>query len=85
MKYFLSFVEEYWPGQIPKYMCRIEVYEKPEKSPYATEEIHFCTDREDDYYDFRNKWDWKTVSKKKLGRVRKEAGAFEREWLNNNT
>lgn len=80
-RFWVSFVEEFWPGQRPKVMCRIEVYEKLEKSPYTTEEIHFCTDRKEDYYDFREKWDWKTISKKNLEKVRTIAKSFEQEWL----
>ena len=80
-KYWITFVEEYWEGQRPKVMCRIEVYEKPSKSQYASEEIHFCTDREETYYKFREKWDWRTISKKRLEKVRKIAKSFEQERL----
>lgn len=81
MKYFVSFVEEFWQGQLPKVMCRIEVREEPSESPYSIEEIHFCTDREDDYYKFREEWDWKTITKEELEKVRKVARSFKEEWL----
>ena len=84
-KYWLNFVEESWHNQRPKVMCRIEVYEKPSKSEYASEEIHFCTDRAKDYWRFREKWDWETITKKQLEKVREMAGLLKQEWLNKNT
>lgn len=84
MKYWVSFVEEFWPKQRPTIMCRIEVYERPEKSQYSTEEIHFCTDDEKAYNDFREKYDWKTLTKKKLDKVRGQAKSFKQEWLDRN-
>jgi len=82
MKYFISFVEEYWKGQLPKIMCRIEIFEEPSKSPYAIEEIHFATDNEKAYYKFREKWDLETLSRKKLEIVRNIAINLKQEWLN---
>jgi len=79
-KYFISFVEEYWQGQIPRIMGRIEVYEKDEE--YAVEEIRFCTDRGELFYEFREKWDFETITEKNLRLVRNTAKMFEQEWLN---
>ena len=79
-KYFISFIEEFWEGQIPKIMGRIEVYEKSEE--YAVEEIRFCTDKEELFYEFREKWDFKTITEKELKLVRNVATMFEQEWLN---
>lgn len=79
-KYFISFIEEFWERQKPKIIGRIEVYEKSKK--YAVEEIRFCTDKEELFYKFREKWDFETITKKELGLVRNMATIFEQEWLN---
>ena len=79
-KYFISFTEEFWQGQIPKIMGRIEVYKKSEE--YAVEEIRFCTDNEELFYKFRERWDLETITEKELRLVRNIATMFEQEWLN---
>lgn len=79
-KYFISFIEESWQGQIPKIMGRIEVYKKSKE--YAVEEIRFCTDNEGLFYKFREKWDFQTITERELRLVRNCATIFETEWLN---
>ncbi len=69
MRYFLSFVEECVTN--PDYRDyvggRVEVY-RP-KDEYASKEIRFFTKRRDDYYRFRDKWDFKTVWGWRLKRI----------------
>ena len=70
-KYFISFIEE---GIFnPKYEGyvggRCEIY-APGQEYYAIEEIRFFT-KDKTWYDFREKWDFKEVTKKKLDELRK--------------
>ena len=71
--YFISFIEEAIMG--PKYgnyvAGRIEVYIEPE--PHDIEEIRFFTKKLDEYFGFRNKWDFKDVSQAELDEIRKTA------------
>lgn len=73
IKYFISFIEE---GIFnPKYEGyvggRVEVYAQiPDKgNGYAIEEIRFFT-KDESYYKFREKWDFRGVTKKQLDRLR---------------
>jgi len=70
-KYFLSFVEEFWPKQKVKIVCRMEVSPEPAKDAYDKEEVHFHTDRVDEYEKLREKWDFKTVTEEELGYIKK--------------
>lgn len=71
MKYFISFIEEsilnpdylgYWGG-------RMEVYD--EVSEYDIDEIRFLT-KDPSFIEFREKWDFKDVSKRTLNKIEKE-------------
>ncbi len=70
--YFLSFVENVIRN--PNYRGyrsgRIEVYDDETDNPYAEEEIHFLTDRVDEYLEFREKFDFEEVTEKKLDKLR---------------
>lgn len=68
-KYFLSFVEEFWQGQIVKTMGRVEVCVDDEQ--YAIEEIRWATDSTEEFSEFREKWDFKDVDQKTLDKIRK--------------
>lgn len=67
---FISFVEECIMN--PDYQeyrgGRIEV-SKP-NDHYPSEEIRFFTKNVEDFYEFREKWDMKEVSKKELNSIR---------------
>ena len=67
---FISFIEECIMN--PKYQGyvggRIEV-SLPEDH-YPSEEIRFFTKNVIDFYDFREKWDMKEVTKKQLNTIR---------------
>jgi len=73
MKYFISFIEEsilnpdyfgYWGG-------RMEVYDQVSK--YDIDEIRFLT-KDPSFIEFREKWDFKDVSKRTLNKIKKEIG-----------
>lgn len=72
MKYFISFIEE---GIFnPKYFDyaggRMEVYLETEQ--YNIDEIRFFTKRNKSWNDFRDKYDFKDVSKALLSKITKE-------------
>lgn len=73
-KYFISFIEEFWLGRATKYIDwkqgRMEVYDNFGDSPYAIDEIRFCNNA-DDWYKFREEWDFRDISEKKLKEVTK--------------
>ena len=65
---FISFVEEYWPGQKPgTTIGRIEVHTRD--SDYADEEIGWATARVDRFNKFRARWDFRDIT------------AYHLEWL----
>jgi hypothetical protein len=68
---FISFIEEFWPMK-PKYqdyiMGRIEVAKLGEE--YASEEIRFFTDRTEEFLKFRERWDFRYVTKERLEKIR---------------
>lgn len=68
---FISFIEEFWQMK-PQYkdyiIGRVEVYGP--KDFYASEEIRFRTDKQDEFYKFREKWDFKDISKRELIQIR---------------
>lgn len=71
MKYFVSFVEE---GIFdPKYENyaggRVEIYSPKEQ--YAIEEVRFFTIRDDKWNDYRDRWDFKDVTKEQLSELKK--------------
>ena len=70
-KYFLSFVEMFWPKQRVKIMCRLEVTPKPAKDQHDKDEIHFHTNKTGEYERLREKWDFKTVTEEELEYVKK--------------
>lgn len=63
MKYFLSFVEEFWPGIKPEYQdwCigRVEIYIDTEQ--WAIDELRFATPNTKEWQDFREEWDFKDI------------------------
>ena len=71
MRYWLNFTEEFIMN--PKYegyvAGRIEVHVKSE--PYSIDEIRYFTNKPD-FYKFREKWDWKKLSKRKLKKFEKK-------------
>lgn len=72
-RYFISFIEECI--QNPEFYDyvggRIEITDELSDRFYATNEIRFFTNKIDEFYDFRERWDFKTVSKKKLVYIEK--------------
>lgn len=72
--FFLSFIEEYWQDQRPNSAVgRIEVHDARDKSEWACEEIRIGTFKLAEYQRFRDKWDWKEVTKEELEQIREEA------------
>ena len=72
MRYFLSFVEE--AVMNPRYegyvAGRMEVYDDDANAgPYASREVRFFTRDQCGFYEFRNKWDFKNVSKRRLAKI----------------
>jgi hypothetical protein len=62
---FLSWIEEFWPGQREDVILgRVEV-ERP-GDLYPSEEIRFVLPNTQSSYAFRDKWDFKYVSEKEL-------------------
>ena len=70
-KYFLSFVEEFWSGQLVNHLGRVEVYDKTSKSPYAKEEIRFVFNDSKEYWGVRDKWDFKNVNDEELSKLKR--------------
>jgi len=71
-KYFLSFIEEFWPKQMDNtYIGRVEVYADEANTPYAIEEIRFAFADYNKYSTVRKKWDFIRVTKEKLEELRK--------------
>lgn len=69
-KYFLNFIEEGimntdYEGYVGG---RVEVW--VEESEYDIDEIRFFT-KATDWYEFRERWDFKEVTRKKLDELRK--------------
>jgi hypothetical protein len=66
---FVSFVEEFWLGKSEdKVVARIEV-EYP-GDHYPSEEIRILCDQTAEYYEFREKYDFKFVSKTTLKKIK---------------
>lgn len=70
MKYFLSFVEE--AVMNPRYEGyvggRMEIYDA-KNGPYALREVRFFTRDRDAFCAFRNKWDFKIVTERRLAQI----------------
>ena len=70
MRYEISFVEEAIMNSAPKYYkCvggRIEIYDMKRNDGYASEEIHFVTNKLDEYYKLRDKLDLKIINQRQL-------------------
>ena len=64
--YFISFVEEgiFNPTYQDWVGGRVEIYSPDEK--YAIDEIRFFTKRDKSWNNFREKWDFRNVTKKEL-------------------
>ena len=70
MKYFLSFIEEFWDGQKPNsFIGRIEIYTGGE---YDDEEIAIRTFDVAGIIKLRDKYDFEEVNKKTLEIIRKK-------------
>ena len=68
-KVFISFVEEYWPGQKENTTVgRIEVH-KP-NDEYASEEIRWGTYKVKEFLEFREKWDFRDITESQLERLK---------------
>jgi hypothetical protein len=71
-KYFLNFVgygifnEKYWHCTAG----RIEIL--VDDQPYAIDELSYFTDKTEEMYDFREKWDFKYVDKKILNDIKEK-------------
>ena len=62
-RYWLNFVEEYWPGQLPNtVIARIEVYDTLSEREFADEEIRVGTSDVDRYNRLVEHWDWAEVT-----------------------
>ena len=70
-KYFLSFIEEFWPKQIVAHLGRVEVYDETSKTPYAQEEIRFVFENSEEYYKIREEWDFKNVNEEELSKLKR--------------
>lgn len=74
---FLSFVEEFWRGQIKgSVIARVEV-ERP-SDHYPSEELRIACMDSPEYREFRDKYDFTYVSEKTLDTVRER---IKREFL----
>jgi len=71
--YFVSFIEEAVMNlKYRDYIAgRIEVYKDP--AVYDIEEIRFFTNKQDEYFKFRDRWDFEDVSQAELDELRKTA------------
>jgi len=72
MRYFLSFVEEaIMNPQYEGYVAgRLEIYDDGANAgPYALREVRFFTGDRRGFYKFCNKWDFKTVSERRLAKI----------------
>jgi hypothetical protein len=81
-KFFLNFVEE--AVMNPNYEGyiggRVEVFDEPSEDGHAIEEIRFFTNKQSEFYYFRDKWDFETVDKQTLNAIRqaiKEKFSYE--------
>ena len=85
-RYFITFTEEFWAagtdfcgvGKIREdiddfMMGRIEVYDKKSKNPFADREIRFFCKNKEEFYEFREKWDFKDIDEKELTKLKKIA------------
>lgn len=74
-RYFVSFVEEFWPGQKEgASIGRVEVYERGQE--YAVDELRWGTRDVDGFLDFENKWDFKELSESELASLKEGLKAF---------
>lgn len=69
--YFISFVEEFYPKQRVEIVCRLEVSPEPAKDAYDKTEVHFHTNKTEEYMRLREKWDFRTVSQGELDYIKK--------------
>ena len=68
---FVSFIEEYWAHQVEgTTLGRVEVERLGDR--YPSEEIRWGCQATDEFYAFRDKWDFKYVSEKELSKIRNE-------------
>jgi len=69
-RFFISFIEEAVLNPDYKGFIggRIEVYRLGEA--YASEEIRFFTKKQDEFYKFREDWDFKDVTEAELNEIR---------------
>ena len=73
--YFISFIEEGFVGVNDINFGRVEVYRNDNPSLYDVDEIRFLyknnTDKEKEFRDFRDKWDFNNITKKELELVKR--------------
>ena len=71
-KYFLSFIEEYWPGQIEgTWIGRVEYKEKNSHGVFPNE-LGIGTSNRVAVIRLRDKYDFKTVSKRKFLKLKRK-------------
>ena len=80
-KYFLSFVEEFWPGQIgDTWIGRMEYHEISKEGVFA-EEISIGTDDRAAVEKLRDRYDFKTVRKHTFQRLLKQIKKINRRYF----
>jgi len=71
--YFLSFIEESFMGVTDRTFGRVEVYTNKKTKEYVIDELRFSFKENQqinkEFRKFREKWDFKNVSKKELESV----------------
>ena len=82
-KYFLSFIEEFWSGQLVNHLGRVEVYDETSKSPYAKDEIRFVFNDSKEYWKVREEWDFKNVTEEELSKLKRILKRYVKKAINN--
>ena len=78
-KYFLSFVEEFWPGQLDgTWIGRIEYCEVGKEDMFA-EEVGIGTHDRDAVERLREKYDFKTVGEGKFSKLKRKVSELNKE------
>lgn len=65
---FCSFIEEFWPQQLPISVGRVEI--RYPEDMYPSEELRWATDDEG-FFEWREKWDFKYIKKAQLRYLRR--------------
>ena len=74
--YFLSFIEEGYVGVNDVVFGRVEIYTNLKPEDYAIDELRFVFAETDknrkEFYEFREKWDFKDVTEKEFEAIKLE-------------